>query len=293
MQDRACSPALPWTAARVGDNDPVPDVITSFANPTVKRYRALAARKHRRREGAFTVEGLQPVWFAVRSDWAIDTVIVSPDLLTNEAAWQMVDEAGRDGIAVVWVSRDVFAHLSDRDGPSGLAAIVRGSVGGLGSFLPAASGPVVALHHVGNPGNIGTILRSADAAGAAGLLLVGDCADPLAPAAVKASMGSLFSVPVAAAETEDALFEWAAGTGRPLVAITGNTTESLWETRVPANGVLLFGSEGDGLPDGLVRRCQTALGIPMQGSAESLNLATAASIALFELSRRRIVGEQG
>jgi TrmH family RNA methyltransferase len=269
----------------------VPDVITSFANPTVKRYRALAARKNRRREGAFTGEGLQPVWFAVRSAWPVDTLIVAPDLLTNEPAWQMVDEAGRDGTAVVWVGRDVFAHLSERDGPAGLAAIVRGSVGDLTAFRPAGTGPVVALHRVGNPGNIGTILRSADAAGAAGLLLVGDCADPLSPTAVKASMGSLFVVPLAAAETENALFAWASAAGRPVVAITGNTADSLWRAAVPADAVLLMGSEGDGLPDELARRCQAALAIPMQGSAESLNLATATSIALFELSRRRIVGE--
>lgn len=269
----------------------MPDLITSFANPTVKRYRALAARKHRRREGAFTVEGLQPVWFAVRSTWPVDTLIVSPDLLTNESTWQMVDEAGRGGTSVVWVSRDVFAHLSDRDGPAGLAAIVRGSVGALTAFRPSAPGPVVALHRVGNPGNVGTILRSADAAGAAGLLLVGDCADPLSPAAVKASMGSLFSVPIAASDTADALFEWAGRAGRPVVAITGNTSQTLWTSPVPADAVLLFGSEGDGLPDDVARRCEAALAIPMQGSAESLNLATAASIALFELSRRRIVGE--
>jgi TrmH family RNA methyltransferase len=282
---------VPVDAGRIGENDRVPDLITSFANPTVKRYRALAARKNRRREGSFTVEGLQPVWFAVRSTWPIDTLIVSPDLLTNEAAWQMVDEAGRDGTVVVWVSRDVFAHLSDRDGPSGLAAIVRGTVGSLPGFRPAGAGPVVALHRVGNPGNIGTILRSADAAGAAGLLLVGDCADPLAPTAVKASMGSLFSVPIAAADAEDELFEWAGSVGRPVVAITGNTSENLWRATVPADAVLLMGSEGDGLSADMVRRCEAALAIPMQGSAESLNLATATSVALFELSRRRIVGE--
>jgi len=270
----------------------VPDVITSFTNPTVKRYRSLAARKHRRREGAFTVEGLQPVWFAVRSEWPVDTLIVAPDLLTNEAAWQMVDEAGRDGIAVIWVSRDVFAHLSDRDGPSGLAAIVHGVVSGIADFQPSGSGPVVALHHVGNPGNVGAILRSADASGAAGLLLVGPCADPLAPAAVKASMGSLFSVPIAALDGADALFEWAAVVGRPVVAITGGAAGTLWRAPIPSTSVLLFGSEGDGLPGEVASMCEAALAIPMQGSAESLNLATAVSIALFEMSRRRVVGEQ-
>ncbi len=98
-------------------------------------------------------------------------------------------------------------------------------------------------------------------------------------------------MPIAASDTEDALFEWAGRAGRPVVAITGSTSQTLWASPVPADAVLLFGSEGDGLPDDVARRCEAALAIPMQGSAESLNLATAASIALFELSRRRIVGE--
>lgn len=265
----------------------MPDVITSFSNPTVKRFKALAARKHRRREGEFTVEGLQPVWFAVRSEWTVDMLIVAPDLLHHEDAWQMVDEAGRGDTAVVWVSRDVFTHLSDRDGPAGLAAIVRGSIGGLGAFAPAAGAPVVALHHVGNPGNIGTILRSADAAGAAGVVTVGASADPLAPTAVKASMGSLFAVPTAHTDSVDDLFTWAAAASRTVVAVTGNTNESLWGAPVPDDAVLLFGSEGDGLPTEIAERCALQLAIPMQGTAESLNLATAASITLFDLSRRR------
>lgn len=265
----------------------MPDVITSFANPIVKRFRGLAARKNRRREGAFTVEGLQPVWFAVRSSWTVDTLIVAPDLLTHEPAWQMVDEAGRGDTTVAWVSREVFAHLSDRDGPAGLAAIMRGSVGGVDTFRPGPGGPVIALHRVGNPGNIGTILRSADAAGAAGLLLVGPCADPLAPQSVKASMGSLFALPTAHVDGEDELFTWASQAGRPVVAITGNTDATLWGADLAADSVLLFGSEGDGLPAEAAARADAALAIPMQGTAESLNLATATSVTLFEMSRRR------
>lgn len=268
-------------------------LITSFANPSVKRYKALAARKHRRREHAFTVEGLQPVWRAVTaaqqsdSPWRLDTLIVAPDLLTHEPAWQMVDVAERDGIPVLRTSAEVFAHLSDRDGPSGLAAIVGGEVADLTGFRPGPTGPVIALHHVGNPGNIGTILRSADAAGAAGLVLVGQSADPLAPAAVKASMGSLFAVPVATTESENSLFGWAVDHGRAVVAVTGRGADVLWSASLDERCVLIFGSEGDGLPDEVADRCDQAVAIPMTGTAESLNLATATSVTLFELARRR------
>jgi TrmH family RNA methyltransferase len=269
----------------------VDEVITSFANPTVKRVRQLADRKHRRREGAFVVEGLQPVWRAVTSGWPVDTLIVAPDLLSSEPSRRMVDEQRASGVRVVSVSREVFAHLSDREGPAGLAAIVRGSLSGPSSFQPrpagSIDGPVVALYRAGNPGNIGTVLRTADAAGAAGLVLVGDTADPFAPAAVKASMGSLFAVPFCAMPDPGDLFTWAAGQHRPVLAVTGSAAVSLWDGPLDARAVLLLGSEGAGLPQDLVLRCDGAVAIPMQGTAESLNLATAAAVLLYELKRRR------
>lgn len=266
------------------------EVITSFANPTVKRIRALADRKHRRREGAFAVEGLQPVWRAVSSGWPVALVVVAPELLANRAALGMVAEQERRGTAVVRVSAEVFGRLSDRDGPAGLIAVIRGAVGDLDGFRPEPAGPVVALLRAGNPGNVGTILRSADAAGAAGLILVGASADPLGPAAVKASMGSLFAVPLAHASTADEVLEWADAAGRAVVAVTGHTDHTLWESPLDVDPVLLFGSEGDGLPDDVAARCHQQVSIPMQGTAESLNLAIAASVALYELKRRRDTG---
>lgn len=272
------------------------DLITSFANPAVKRFRALASRKYRRRERAFTLEGLQPVWYAVRSDWRVETLIIAPELLVHEPSQELVRAAQADGTRVIEVSREVFTHLSDRDGPVGLAAIVSGVIGGIEDFpghqTVGRTDPIVALHEVSNPGNIGTILRSADAAGAAGLLLVGPCGDPLAPSAVKASMGSLFAVPIAQIASASELFLWARSESRPVVAVTGHTSESLWQTTISGNSVLLFGSEGDGLPDEIAADCAAAVAIPMAGTAESLNLATAVSISLFELSRRRHVGAE-
>jgi TrmH family RNA methyltransferase len=269
----------------------VDEVISSFANPTVKRVRQLADRKYRRRTGSFVVEGLQPVWRAVTSGWPVDTLIVAPELLTNEPSRRMVDQQRAAGVRVVLVSREVFAHLSDREGPAGLAAIVRAVLPDLSSITErlarSPADPVVVLYRAGNPGNIGTILRTADAAGAAGLILVGDTADPFAPAAVKASMGSLFAVPIGAVRGPDELFGWAAAAGRPVLAVTGSARRSLWDGPLDGGSVLLLGSEGAGVPQDLVDRCDDAVAIPMQGTAESLNLATAAAVLLYELQRRR------
>src|SRR5699024_4539824 len=113
---------------------PVPETITSFANPTVKRIRSLAHRKHRRREGLFVVEGLQPVGRAVTSGWPIEMLVTAPGLLSNTAARQMVEAQRTAGTAVIETSREVFDHLSDRDGPAGLLAVVRGTVPDLADF---------------------------------------------------------------------------------------------------------------------------------------------------------------
>jgi len=265
----------------------VTELVTSGANPVVKRVRQLADRKHRRRQGAFVVDGLQPVWRAVTAGWSLEVLIVAPDLLTQPDARTMVEELDSSGVRVVRVSRDLFLRLSDRDGPSGLMAIVGGTVAGLAEFTPAAGSPVVALDRPANPGNIGTIIRTADAAGAGGLITVGASADPTAPTAVKSSMGSLFALPVAHADDPDQLLRWAAGADRAIYAVTGSGQHDHWSVTYPGSVVLLLGSEGPGLPDDIIARCDMTVRIPMTGTAESLNLATAASVVLYEAARCR------
>jgi RNA methyltransferase, TrmH family len=186
------------------------EVISSAANPLIKRMRALADRKHRRREGAFVVQGVQPVWHAVEAGAEIEALIVAPDLLSRPATVRMVAEQEDRGLRVVRVSSALFGRLADRDGPSGLAAIVRARLAGLDELRVLPGSVFVGLHEIGNPGNLGTIIRTADAAGAAGVVLIGATTDPFDPAAVKATMGALFSVPVAHAATAEEFFAWAA-----------------------------------------------------------------------------------
>src|SRR5215468_10910450 len=208
------------------------DLITSSANPIVKRLRLLADRRHRRREGAYVVQGIQPVWQAVEAGAAIETLIVAPGLLGRSPAARraadMVAEQEAAGVRVARVSDELFGRLSDREGPPGLAAIVRGRLAELPE-LPAAPGSVfVALHEIGNPGNLGTIIRTANAAGAAGLVLVGHATDPFDPVAVKASMGALFSLPVAQAREAGEFFAWTADRGITVVTTSARAAASFW-----------------------------------------------------------------
>jgi RNA methyltransferase, TrmH family len=261
------------------------ETISSAANPLVKRVRQLADRKHRRRQGAFVVEGRQPVWRAVEAGWEVEVLIAAPELLAGSAAAAMVAEQEARGVRVAHVSGELFGRLGRREGPSGIAAIVRGRVAGLDD-LPAGAGSVfTALHEIGNPGNLGTIIRTVDATGGSGVITVGDSTDPFAPAAVKASMGSLFAVPVAHAPDADAFFSWARARGVEVLAASGNADTDHWSVRYRPPLAVLFGAEGAGLPEPVLRRAARRIRIPMTGTAESLNLAAAVAVMLYEIRR--------
>jgi len=261
------------------------ELITSAANPLIKRVRLLGERKHRRREGAFVVQGAQPVWQAVEAGADLEVLITAPDLLREPAAGMVAEQEAR-GVRVARLSESLFARIADREGPAGLAAIVRGRTPGLDELAVRRDSVFVALHEVANPGNLGTIIRTADAAGAAGVILIGQAADPFDPAAVKASMGALFSVPVAAEPSADAFGQWCRQYGVALAVTSAAGSGSLWDADIPRPVAILLGSEGPGLPEDLLAAGDIRLRIPMTGTAESLNLAVATGILLYETWRR-------
>jgi len=266
------------------------ELITSGANPVVKRVRLLADRKHRRRAGAFVVEGTQLVWQAVEAGADVEILLVAPGLLGRSAAARRLTAmiAGQEerGVRVARLSDEVFTRISGREGPSGLAAIVRGRLAGLAGLAAGPAAVFVALHSIGNPGNLGTIIRTANAAGAAGVVLVGQTTDPFDPAAVKASMGALFTLPVAHAATPAEFFGWAAAAGVTVVTTSARAGQIFWDASYPRPLALLLGAEGAGLPSEVLARGDRQVQIPMSGTAESLNLAVAAGLLLYEVNRQ-------
>ena len=266
------------------------ELITSSGNPVVKRVRLLADRRHRRSEGAFVVQGVQPVWQAVEAGADVEILLVAPGLLGRSAAARritaMVAEQEARGVRVARLSDDLFTRISDREGPPGLAAIVRGRVAGLDGLAAGPDSVFVALHGIGSPGNLGTIIRTANAAGADGVALVGQTTDPFDPAAVKASMGALFTLPMAHAAAPADFFGWAAAGGVTVVTTSARAEQSFWEASYPRPLSLLFGAEGSGLPGEVLARGELQVHIPMSGTAESLNLAVATALLLYEIKRR-------
>jgi TrmH family RNA methyltransferase len=262
------------------------DLITSAANPLVKRVRMLSEhRKVRRREGAFVVEGAAPVWRAVEADADIEVLLFSHDLVAGTAAQRLVAEAVARGIKVEDISADLFGRLSGKDGPAGVLAIVRGAGLALAQLAVPPDALVVGLHEVATPGNLGTIVRAADAAGASAVVTIGASTDPHSPAAVKASMGSLFAVPIGHAESLQEFFGWCVAHGLRIVTTSARATTAHWDADWSTPLAVLLGSEGDGLDADAIARGDEQVRIPMTGTVSSLNLAVAAGILLFETRR--------
>jgi TrmH family RNA methyltransferase len=262
------------------------DVIRSAANPVVKRVRLLADRKHRRRESAFVVEGIQPVWQAIEAGSDVEVLIVAPDLLRHPGAAAMVAAQEASGVRVARLSGDLFGRISDRDAPSGLAAILRAAPVTVADLAIGPGSLFVALHSAGNPGNLGTIIRTASAAGAGGVILIGPSADPYDPSAVKASMGALFTVPVASVASAAEFVEWARAGGVRVAATSARASVTCWDADLQLPLAVLLGSEGSGLPEDVLDAADLRVAIPMTGTAESLNLSVAAGVLIYEVRRR-------
>jgi RNA methyltransferase, TrmH family len=264
----------------------MPSLITSPSNPSVKRIRKLRSRKQRESEGVFFVEGIQTVWQAVRNGADIETIVIAPDLLKSDRASRMVATQEEKGTRVLRVGPEAFGSIADRENPSGLGAIVRAVAPTLDRLVSDQGSLFVALDRPQKPGNVGSIIRAVDGAGGSGVIVIGDSTDAYHPTAVKASMGTLFNVPVCSAGAAEEVIAWAAERGLCTITTSAHATTVLWDVAYELPALLLFGSEGSGLESEVLARGDLTVRIPMHGSATSLNLAVSAGILLYEVRRQ-------
>lgn len=271
--------------------------VTSTANPLVKRIRALSMKKNRDREGVFLAEGRKLLTDAMEKDWEIDTVVCSRDMAADAGFAATIAKCRAAGADILEVSEKVLGAISRRDNPQTVIAVIRQrwrEPGQLVDMLEAPGDVIIALDRVRDPGNLGTIVRAADAAGAKGILLVGDCTDAFSLEAIRATMGSVFHVPLARlseagfAAMADRMGEKARIAGTHLKGAVDYRTIG-WQEK-PA--ILLMGNEQQGLTDTLAAACSELVFIPMAGQADSLNLAVATGIVLFEARRENLVMER-
>jgi TrmH family RNA methyltransferase len=255
-------------------------VISSLTNPTVKAVRALHLRKERDATGLFVAEGLKNVTEGVELGHAPRILLYGRDAGDHPLLRRAAQAAAAAGGEVIEVTHDILAKVSRRDNPQAVVGVFRQAYRPLAAVDPAAADCFVALHRVRDPGNLGTIVRTADAAGCGGVILVGECCDPYSVEAVRATMGSVFAVPLTRC-SEAEFSAWRAAWPGSVVGtlLSAEVDHRAADYRKPA--LILMGNEQQGLPPEMAGLCDVAVKIPMRGRADSLNLSVATGVMIY------------
>ncbi|MDM9626168.1 RNA methyltransferase [Rhizobium sp. S152] len=259
--------------------------VTSLANPIIKDIKALSDKKTREQSGTFMAEGLKLVIDAIELGWTIRTLVYAKAAKGKPLVEQMAAKTVAGGGLVLEVSEKVLSSVTRRDNPQMVVGIFETRWKPLREIHPREGETWIALDRVRDPGNLGTIIRTADAAGASGVILVGESTDPFSLETVRATMGSVFAVPVARA-TPDEFIAWKKQAGVSVVAthLAGSVDyRTIDYKKKPV--VILMGNEQSGLPEHLASQADALARIPQQGRADSLNLAVASAVMLFEARR--------
>jgi TrmH family RNA methyltransferase len=266
------------------------DRITSRNNPKIKAARALRQRKARQEQGAFLVEGIRHVGEAIEAGAALQAIFYAPELLESPYAQNLIEEQSRAGVACYATTPEVFASLAEKENPQGIVAVARTFERSLAELSPQNFPWGVALVAPQDPGNLGAILRTIDAAGASGLILIDSSVDPFHPSAVRASMGAIFWLPVVGASFA-AFAAWAQGHGYYLYGTSAHAPADYRELAYCTPCILLMGSEREGLTKGQAGVCNHMVRLPMRGRTTSLNLAVATGVMLYAMLENMVAAE--
>lgn len=260
-------------------------MISSTRNPAVKLARSLYHKKYRKLHGKFLVEGIRLVKEAVDTGAPVEIIFHCPDRLKSELALRTIEEARRRGVKCLQVSERVIGSICMKENPQGIAAVVGKVDRSLDELKVEGGSLILWAHGIGDPGNLGTMIRTADAFGVDWFILSGGSADPFDPKSVRASMGSIFSVPVIIEPDPMRIASRLRGEGVKLIATSPSGGKPCFQADYEPPLALMVGSEGEGLPEELMGLADERIRIPMVGRADSLNVAVAAGIALYEIVR--------
>lgn len=262
------------------------DPITSVANPQIKDLVRLRDRRHRDRSGTFVVEGYRAVSRAVAAGVEFDRLYICPELFLGPNEDALIAQIAEQGTAVIEVAPEPFRKAAYRDRPEGLLGVAQQFGTSIGALEVDSEPLILVVEAIEKPGNLGTMLRTADAAGCDAVIVCDPTTDPFNPNVVRASTGMLFVVPLAVASTE-ATIDWLRQRGITTFATTPDTDTLHTDADLTGGVAIVVGTEQYGLSDTWLTEADHRIRIPMAGAADSLNAAMAAGITLFEAVRQR------
>ncbi len=260
----------------------MPREITGFSNPLVKQVRGLRDKKQRRLTGLFLAEGLRILTEAFEAGILPEMIWHAPESGAHPLVAELSEAVEAAGGEVFVTSTDILSKLSGKDNPGAVIGVFREHLTPLTS-IDRTSAPIwLVAEKLRDPGNLGTILRTGDAVGAGGLILIDECTDPFSVEAVRASMGAIFTQKVAAARWDEFL-PWLRSAPGQLVGTSLNTNTDYQTPRYAAPAFLLVGNEAQGLPSEYEAACDLLVKMPMRGKADSLNAAVATAVMAYEV----------
>lgn len=261
-------------------------MITSLQNPQVKNVVKLRRRKYRDQQGKFLIEGYRALLYAINNHYPLDTLYVCPDLFLGENEPALIRRAAEAGTDVVEIAATPFEKMAARGQPEGLLAIAPQVTGDLNQHTPQPQSYYLIAEAITNPGNLGTILRSADGAGTHGVILCDPGTDLFHPDVVQASVGTFFSVPIFISSTEQTL-AWCRAHHIQILSATPDTDTLYTDVDLCGSVAIVVGTERQGLTDTWLKTADFQVKLPMLGQANSLNVAMAATLLLYEVARQR------
>ena len=277
--------------ASVGYGEVVPpapvEPITSTANPRLKGLVRLRDRRERDLSGLFLIEGYRELRRALEGGVSLAEVWCCPALYLGQNETALVESARAGGAEIVEVAEAPFRKAAYRDRPEGLLAVAHQFPTGLDRLDLGPTSLLLVVEGIEKPGNLGTMMRTAEAAGAAALIVCDPTTDPFNPNVVRASLGTLFALPLAVADTPDTI-AWLHARGIRTVATTPSATQPHWQADLTGAVAVVVGSEQYGLSTAWLQGATEQVLIPMPGTVDSLNAAMAAGVVLFEAVRQRL-----
>ena len=265
----------------------MPRLVTAYSNPLVKYARDLRDKRHRRESRQFLAEGLRILTEARESGRVPRLLFFSGATAAHPLVVRLIDAVEGSGGEAIETSPDILSKLSGKDNPGAVMGVFD-EFGPILEDLDRSSADIwLVAERLRDPGNLGTMLRTGDAVGAGGLILIGECVDPFSIEAVRASMGALFTVPVVRCEW-DAFIGWLRQGPGQLVGLSLDTSQDYRAARYDAPTFLLTGNEAQGMPETYAAACDLLVRIPMLGRADSLNAAVATAVMAYEVLAQRL-----
>jgi TrmH family RNA methyltransferase len=269
----------------------MPRQITAFSNPLVKQIRGLRDKKNRRREGLFLAEGLR-ILTEARGAGMLPEILLYAAGTEHPLLSRLIQEVEAERGDIVETNADILHKLSGKDNPQTVIGVYRAFDLDLERIERSAAPLWIVAQSLRDPGNLGTILRTGDAVGAGGLILVDDCVDPFSVEAVRATMGALFTQRIAAAPW-DSFLPWLRSGDGQLIGTSLKARLDYQEPRYEKPAFILVGNEAQGLPPEYEAECDLLVKMPMLGKADSLNAAVATAVMAYEVVNQWRRGRDG